>query len=42
MRELVENDRIVGGLTPEATAKTVEFYETFVSGAVLSTDAKFI
>ncbi len=40
MRELVENDRIVGGLTPESTAKTVEFYETFVSGAVLSTDAR--
>jgi UDP-N-acetyl-D-mannosaminuronic acid dehydrogenase len=40
MRELVENDRIVGGLTPEATLKTVEFYETFVSGAVLSTDAR--
>jgi len=40
MRELVENDRIVGGLTPEATAKTVEFYKTFVKGEVLSTDAK--
>lgn len=40
MRELVENDRIVGGITPEATAKTVEFYETFVSGAVLSTDTR--
>lgn len=40
MRELVENDRIVGGLTPEATAKTVEFYETFVRGAILSTDAR--
>jgi UDP-N-acetyl-D-mannosaminuronic acid dehydrogenase len=40
MRELVENDRIVGGLTPEATEKTVVFYKTFVSGAVLSTDAK--
>lgn len=40
MRELVENDRIVGGLTPEATAMTVEFYETFVSGKVLSTDAR--
>lgn len=40
MRELVENDRIVGGLTPEATAKTVEFYKTFVKGAVLSTDAR--
>jgi len=40
MRELVENDRIVGGITPEATDATVEFYETFVSGAVLKTDAK--
>jgi UDP-N-acetyl-D-mannosaminuronic acid dehydrogenase len=40
MRELVENDRIVGGLTPEATEQTVQFYKTFVSGAVLSTDAR--
>jgi len=40
MRELVENDRIVGGITPEATDVTVEFYKTFVSGAVLKTDAK--
>ncbi len=40
MRELVENDRIVGGTTPEATIKTVEFYKTFVSGEVLSTDAR--
>jgi UDP-N-acetyl-D-mannosaminuronic acid dehydrogenase len=40
MRELVENDRIVGGTTAQATAKTVEFYKTFVSGEVLSTDAR--
>ena len=40
MRELVENDRIVGGTTIEATVKTVEFYKTFVSGEVLSTDAR--
>jgi UDP-N-acetyl-D-mannosaminuronic acid dehydrogenase len=40
MRELVENDRIVGGTTKEATEKTVEFYKTFVDGEVLSTDAK--
>ena len=40
MRELVENDRIVGGTTKEATAKTVEFYNTFVSGEVLSTTAR--
>lgn len=40
MRELVENDRIVGGTTSEATIETVNFYKTFVSGEVLSTDAK--
>lgn len=40
MIELVENDRIVGGLNPEATAATVEFYKTFVMGEVLETDAK--
>ena len=40
MRELVENDRIVGGVTEEATKATVEFYKTFVSGDVLETDAK--
>nr|MCH9739438.1 nucleotide sugar dehydrogenase [Campylobacterota bacterium] len=40
MRELVGNDRIVGGITPEATEKTVEFYKTFVKGEVLLTDAK--
>jgi UDP-N-acetyl-D-mannosaminuronic acid dehydrogenase len=40
MQELVANDRIVGGITPEATDATVKFYETFVSGEVLKTDAK--
>lgn len=40
MRELVENDRIVGGLTKEATKKTAEFYNTFVQGEVLETNAK--
>ena len=40
MKELVANDRIVGGTTSAATAKTVEFYNTFVEGEVLSTDAK--
>ena len=40
MRELVENDRIVGGTTPEATQKTAEFYRTFVEGEVLLTTAK--
>ncbi len=40
MRELVENDRIVGGTTPAATEATVKFYNTFVEGEVLSTDAR--
>ncbi len=40
MHELVHNDRIVGGTTPEATRKTAAFYRTFVKGEVLETDAK--
>ncbi|PTB88638.1 UDP-N-acetyl-D-mannosamine dehydrogenase, partial [Pseudidiomarina aestuarii] len=40
MRELVENDRIVGGLTPEAGEKVAAFYRTFVTGEVLVTDAR--
>jgi len=40
MRELVENDRIVGGINEKATEETVAFYKTFVSGQVLQTDAK--
>lgn len=40
MTELVENDRIVGGLTPVATQAVAEFYRSFVRGAVLETDAK--
>lgn len=39
MSELVDNDRIIGGLTPSATEKVAEFYETFVSGKVLRADA---
>jgi UDP-N-acetyl-D-mannosaminuronic acid dehydrogenase len=39
MTELVENDRVVGGLTPEATQKVSAFYRTFVRGEVLETDA---
>jgi len=38
--ELVENDRIVGGVNPLATQKAVEFYESFVRGEVLSTDSR--
>ncbi len=39
MTELVENDRVVGGLTAEATRAVSAFYRTFVRGEVLETDA---
>jgi UDP-N-acetyl-D-mannosaminuronic acid dehydrogenase len=40
MTELVENDRVVGGLTADATTAVATFYRTFVRGEVLETDAK--
>ena len=40
MTELVENDRVVGGITPEATRSVANFYRSFVRGEVLETDAK--
>ena len=40
MTELVENDRIVGGITPRATKAVADFYRGFVRGSVLETDAK--
>ena len=39
MTELVENDRIIGGLTSESTKKAVDFYRSFVNGNILETDA---
>lgn len=38
--ELVENDRVVGGVNEISTQKAVEFYEEFVRGDVLATTAK--
>lgn len=40
LNELIENDRIVGGLTPLTTKKISNFYRTFVSGKVHETDTK--
>lgn len=40
MTELVENDRVVGGVTPAATKAVADFYRTFVRGEVLETEAK--
>lgn len=40
MRELIENDRVVGGLNAESTRQVATFYRTFVKGEVLETDAR--
>ena len=40
LKELTQNDRIVGGLNKEAAEKTAEFYKTFVKGEILKTDAR--
>jgi len=40
MRELVENDRVIGGLSQKATELAVSLYKTFVTGACLETDAR--
>lgn len=40
MTELVENDRVVGGLTPAATKLVADFYRTFVRGEVLETESR--
>jgi UDP-N-acetyl-D-mannosaminuronic acid dehydrogenase len=40
MRELVENNRIVGGITREAALQVMLFYETFIQGEVIITDAR--
>ena len=40
MTELVDNDRVVGGLTPEATKLVADFYRTFVHGEVLETESR--
>jgi UDP-N-acetyl-D-mannosaminuronic acid dehydrogenase len=39
MVELVENDRIIGGLTPQCAERAAELYSTFVHGALHKTDA---
>lgn len=40
MRELIENDRVVGGINELSTVKAIAFYKKFVSGEVLPTDAR--
>ncbi|MBP2233688.1 UDP-N-acetyl-D-mannosaminuronic acid dehydrogenase [Sinorhizobium kostiense] len=40
LRELVENDRIVGGITAKCSAAAVELYKVFVEGECLITNAR--
>jgi UDP-N-acetyl-D-mannosaminuronic acid dehydrogenase len=40
LRELVENDRIVGGIDDASTEAAAAFYERFVSGEVLRTSSR--
>lgn len=39
MREVVENDRVIGGITPESAEKALELYSTFVQGQIHTTDS---
>lgn len=38
--ELVHNDRVIGGLTPESTDKAIEFYSQFVQGELHKTNSR--
>lgn len=40
MRELVENDRVIGGMTPKCSALAVDLYRTFVAGDCVVTNAR--
>lgn len=40
VRELVENDRVIGGMTAKCSAKAVELYRTFVKGECVITNAR--
>ncbi len=40
MYELVHNDRVIGGIDERSTAKAVEFYKKYVTGALHQTNAK--
>lgn len=40
VRELVENDRVIGGMSPRCSARSVELYTTFVEGECVITNAR--
>jgi UDP-N-acetyl-D-mannosaminuronic acid dehydrogenase len=39
MRELIENARVIGGVTPESAQMGYDLYTTFVKGQIIKTDA---
>lgn len=40
VRELVENDRVIGGMTAKCSERAVELYKTFVQGECVVTNAR--
>lgn len=40
LRELVENDRVIGGMSPACSERAVALYKTFVKGECLITNAR--
>lgn len=40
LKELISNDRVVGGINRKSTDKAAEFYNSFVTGKIKKTDSK--
>ncbi|TKF93817.1 UDP-N-acetyl-D-mannosamine dehydrogenase, partial [Vibrio sp. F13] len=40
VRELVENDRVIGGMSTRCSERSVELYKTFVLGECVITNAR--
>lgn len=40
MKELIENDRVIGGITPKCSDAAVDLYKTFVQGECIVTNAR--
>jgi UDP-N-acetyl-D-mannosaminuronic acid dehydrogenase len=40
LRELIENDRVIGGLSEASTKRALAFYKSFVAGECVPTDAR--
>lgn len=40
LRELVQNDRVIGGLTPACSQRAVQLYQLFVEGECITADAR--